>query len=395
MNKQLRWSTLALLMTGLLLAACSSADKAANVVTDVAVDGVNTVTEVMDSNAVADLISRGENVDASQISDALSLADIFKIAEVTSYQFDMNMSLSDGNDATQSVNTAILYSADPAAMSMVFSGAGIDVYDEMGEVSMIQIGESVYMAVPELGCMALPSSDADLMSNNPMGNIFEASGINGLDHVTKIGTETINGVETTHYIFDESSFADGGGMETAVGHIYIAANGSYLVRMVLNGSGDISKLTGDGTVSTGSVHLEMDLTHINEPITISAPADCQDVSGLADEAAAQATAQAVGPEVDGVERPYPTAPDAFDLTSMAGTANYKSEMPPEEVIAFYEYVTPDMGWIVQPEKGISTPNSTTIIYEKGGESLSVTIGPDPNGQAATFVLIFMREITGE
>jgi hypothetical protein len=386
---------------GLLLAACSSADKAADTIADVAiaditVDGVNAVEEVMDSNAVADLISSGESVDASQINDALSLANIFEIAEVTSYQFDMNMSLSDGNEATQSINTAILYSADPAAMSMTFSGAGIDVYDEMGEVSMIQIGESLYMSVPELGCMALPSSDAELMSNNPMGNIFEASSINELERVTKIGTETINGVETTHYIFDESSFADGADkMETAVGHIYVATNGGYLVRMVLSGSGDITALTGDGTEATGSVHLEMDLTHINEPITIDTPADCEDVSGLADEAAAQATAEAVGPEVDGVERPYPTAPDAFDLHSMAGTANYKSEMPPEEVLAFYEYVTPDMGWIVQPEKGISTPDSTTIIYEKNGESLSVTIGADPNGESATFVLIFMQEIVRE
>lgn len=394
MNKQLRWSTLALLIMGLLLAACSSADETTTAVVDEAVDtAANAVEEAMDSDTVADLISNGESMDASEISDALSLANIFEIAEVTSYQFDMSMSLSDGNDATQSINTAILYSADPAAMSMTFSGAGIDVYDEMGEVSMIQIGESLYMAVPELGCMALPSSDAELMSNNPMGNIFEASSVDQLERVTKIGTETINGVETTHYIFDESSFPDGAdGLETAVGHIYIATDGGYLVRMVLTGNGDITALTGDGNAATGSVHLEMDLTNINESITIDAPADCEDVSGLADEAAAQATAEAVGPEVDGIERPYPTAPDAFDLNSMAGVANYKSQMPPEEVLAFYEYTTPDMGWIVQPEKGFSTPESTTTIYEKDGKSMSVTVGPDPNEEAATFVLIFLQEI---
>lgn len=397
MKKQLRWSTLALLMMGLLLAACSSADEATNTVVDETVDtAVNTVQEMMDDDAVADLISNGESVDASEISDALSLGNIFEIAEVTSYQFDMSMSLSDGNDATQSINTAIIYSADPAAMSMTFSGAGIDVYDQMGEVSMIQIGESLFMSVPEMGCMALPSSDAELMSNNPMGNIFEASSVDQLDRVTKIGTETINGVETTHYIFNENDFPDeSDGLETAVGHIYIATDGGYLVRMVLTGSGNITALTGDGTEATGSVHLEMDLTHINEPTTIDAPADCEDVSDLADEAAVQATAEAIGPEVDGVERPYPTAPDAFDLNSLAGTANYKSEMPPEEVIAFYEYVAPDMGWIVQPEKGFVTADSTTIIYEKDGESLSVTIGKDPNGEAATFVLIFMQEIVKE
>jgi len=389
MKKRYYWSTLALLILGLLLVACSSPEDAV----DEAVDAVTNAAESMDAEAVAELIADGESVDASEISDALSLANIFEIAEVTSYQFDMSMSLSDGNDATESINTAIAYSADPAAMSMTFSGAGIDAYDEMGEVSMIQIGESLYMAVPELGCMALPASDADLMSNNPMGNIFEASSVNELERVTEVGTETINGVETTHYVFDENSFTDGAdGLETAVGHIYIATEGDYLVRMVLDGNGDITELTGDGSATTGFVHLEMDLTNINEPMDIDAPADCEDVTDLADEAGAQATAEAVGPEVDGVERPYPTTPDSFELNSMAGMANYKSEMPPEEVMAFYEYTMPDWGWVIQPEKGFSTPDSSTFIYEKDGESLSVTIGEDPNGTAATFVLIFAQEV---
>ena len=389
MKKRYYWNTLALLIVGLLLVACSSPEDA---VDDVA-DAATNAAESMDGEAITDLIADGESVDASQISDALSLANIFEVAEVTSYQFDMEMSLSSDDGTPQSILTNIVYSADPAAMSMTFSGEGIDAYDEMGEVSMIQIGESLYMAAPELGCMALPASDADLMSNNPMGNIFEASSVNELARVTEVGTETVNGVETTHYVFDERSFADGAdGMETAVGHIYIATDGDYLVRMVLDGSGDITELTGDGAAATGSVHLVMDLTNINEPVAIDAPADCEDVTDFTDEAAAEATAEAVGPEVDGVERPYPTAPDAFELNAMGGMANYKSGMPPEEVVAFYEYTMPDWGWVIQPEKGFSTSDSSTFIYEKDGESLSVTIGEDPDGKAETFVLIFTQEI---
>ena len=66
--------------------------------------------------------------------------------------------------------------------------------------------------------------------------------LDGLKDANYEGIETYNGIETRHYSFDEASFdmadlPEGGEIEEASGHIYIAVDGNYVVHMEMTMKG--------------------------------------------------------------------------------------------------------------------------------------------------------------
>ena len=51
----------------------------------------------------------------------------------------------------------------------------------------------------------------------------------------------INGIEVAQFTFDESaSVTEAAGLEQATGNIFVAVDGQYIVRMELNGAGEIN-----------------------------------------------------------------------------------------------------------------------------------------------------------
>ena len=59
----------------------------------------------------------------------------------------------------------------------------------------------------------------DLLDENPFGDVVNPETfLDEIDRATRIGEETVNGVDVIHYTFDETAMKDQGDFEEAEGH---------------------------------------------------------------------------------------------------------------------------------------------------------------------------------
>ena len=400
MNKQLRWIIVGLLLLSLSSIACSltggddgetaveavtgAAEEAASEAVAEAIEeagGTEAIAEAIEAvggaEAIAELAADGETVNVSELGEALDFSSMLNGETVQSYQYDMAMDISSDEGGGQSLIT-VLYSADPPAMSMVmsFSGEAFAQDAEMGEINMTQIGDSIYMDVPEMGCMQIPATDSSL-ADEMMGDIFGNDIVDDLETLVKAGDETVNGVETVHYTFDETAFMGvDDGMETAVGHIYVAKDGGYMVRMIIDGTGDVGDFSGSDGATNGTMHIEMNLTNINEPVNIETPADCESFDG------------GFGPDTGdasgGDSMDYPVTDDATDVFAMEGLTAYTTAMSVEDVLAFYRSEMSEMGWTENGMFGDETTVTTTFM--KDGQTITLAINNESDGVTAVTIL---------
>ena len=409
MKKQMRWIIIGLLLLSLSSIACSltgeddgetavesitsAVEEAASEAiedaggTEAIAEAVEAIAEAGGAEAVAELITDGETISVAELGDALDMTSMLNGEIVQSYRFDMVMGINSDQGNGESIIT-MLYNSDPYAMDMTmnFTGEAFAEDAAMGEMKIVQIGNSVYMDIPEMGCMEMPATD-DMMGDM-MSDVFSNEMMNELETLVKVGDETINGVETTHYTFDETTFEDvDDGMETAVGHIYIAKDGGYMVRMILDGTGDVGDFGGGDSSANGTMHIEMNLTSINEPIHIEAPTDCGSLGDLSPFGTDDDDGGLMG---DGGEVEYPITNDAAELITMDGLATYSTNMSVADVTTFYQNELSMMGWIENPDVHASVGNTTTMIFRRDGRLLSVSASSD-NATVTNVVLFEMDE----
>ncbi len=420
MKKQYRWLLIALLLLSLSSLACAltggddgktAVESITDAVEEAAADAVTeavtaaddgTVAEAVEAvtegveeagaaaesvaesaaESVADAAAGGTTINADELGDALDFASVLNSTDIQSYQFDMVMEI-DSETSSGQTDMAILYNADPLAMSVVFEVSG-DMYGEdadMGEISMVRVDDWAYMTMAEMGCIKMPADESDMM-DELVGDMFGSDIVDELQRLTKVGSETVNGEETTHYTFDEAAFLDkDGGMETAEGHVYISKENGYMVRMIIDGSGDVGEFTDDSGSSEGTVHFEMNLTNVNQPVHIEAPTDCEGFSDLL-------PSDGDDGMVDGSELEYPVLDDAADMFSMAGMVNYSTGASLNDAAMFYQTELPLLGWVEDVTMGVTNSDMVTMVYSKDGKMLTVAINNDPNaGTTVTLMTI--------
>jgi hypothetical protein len=206
-----------------------------------------------------------------------------------SYQMEMTISTS-VTETTQVIRATIIVSTDPpqSQMTFAFEGAGVEEMAGMDSMSMTQIEGTSYMNVPEFGCISMSATEAeDAFAESLDANEF----LEDIGDAELVGEETINGIETLHYTFDETAIQDETTQFTsAQGDVYIAKEGNYVVRFRIEGEGNIADMgmaiaeEEEGTDTEpmiGLMVVQMDLTNVNEPVSITIPAECEN-SGLAD-----------------------------------------------------------------------------------------------------------------
>lgn len=117
-----------------------------------------------------------------------------------SYQMEMTIAIT-VSDTTQTIHATMIISTDPAQSQMSFSFEGMEDMAGMGNMSMTQIEGTSYMIVPEFGCITSAAGETDdAFSNSLDANEF----LEEIGEAQLVGEETINGIETLHYTFDEN-----------------------------------------------------------------------------------------------------------------------------------------------------------------------------------------------
>src|SRR6185436_12342831 len=84
------------------------------------------------------------------------------------------------------------------------------------------------------------------------------------------GNETVNGTEANHYTFDQRALGENG-LTESTGELWVAAQGSYVVKYLLTRKGNADYF-GEGI--EGTTTLDYELTGVGQPVTIALPDDC-------------------------------------------------------------------------------------------------------------------------
>ncbi|MCA9924447.1 MAG: hypothetical protein KC421_18850 [Anaerolineales bacterium] len=217
-----------------------------------------------------------------------------------------------------------------------------------------EVDDRTYFILPTGQCATFSetATDGDLYS------IFLSEGgfIGDLDGAS-IGnppTENINGVDTDHYVFNETNLisidAAADEVNSVEGHVYVAQDGEYIVRVVMDGIGNSSLL--DENPTEAAIHYELNYFDFDEPVNITVPDSCTDVA----------------------ETEYPILEDAFAINAFPGIFSYQSNVDVETAVLFYQTEMANDGWSVSQE--FDVPGGKMIGFSKDGENVQITINQE-------------------
>ena len=287
----------------------------------------------------------------------------------SSYRLNINMSISSTDAQNKETNAHIQISTanitEPPATSITITAEGMEEFEQFGSLAMTQIDGVSYISLPELGCI----------TNTEQGSLLDAFGeeflntseITGdLDKARFVDEEVISDIEVLHYEVDTSLLDEEDDLDEIEGDIYVAKDGGYLVQMTLDGTGPVDFL-GQGEDSYGTVHMEYNLTDINESFAVSLPKGC-------DESAA------------GNGSEYPVTEDAYDLSSFSGFTSYKSNFSFADVIDFYETTLPKEGWTKVEADSFVLNDTAVLVYTQGEDKINISISPDDDSTQLILII---------
>ncbi|HIP72879.1 MAG TPA: hypothetical protein EYH05_15985 [Anaerolineae bacterium] len=306
--------------------------------------------------------------DTETVPQALEVNSLAGEPDFAAYLMTMDIAITSpdesGEDVTQTVTAEILRTTDPNATRMNMQFEGMDGADEFGETTFIQTEEASYMMIPGMGCISAGEGET---AENPFADLTDTSTfLEEVGNADYVGEEIINGVETLHYTFDQAAFMqEDADIEWAEGHVYIAKDGGYMVRFVMDGKGALGMAIA-GEDQPGTMHLELNIEPIDEPVTIEIPAECE--GGAA-------------------ESEYPVLEDAAQFTMFGGIVSYVTQTPFADILSFYDRELSAEGWVKDEAGSFVVENSSAIVsYMKDGQTLNITIGTDDDGQTFSIVI---------
>ena len=180
---------------------------------------------------------------------------------------------------------------------------------------------------------------------------------------TKVGSETVNGMETTHYRFDQNGLPLSDPKPSASGEVWIANQGGYVVKYSLAipapAKPDLHGIQAGQTIS-------YELTETDGTAKVALPSDCVEV--LTD---------------------IPVMPDAQALIQQNGLTSFQTPSSPAQVLDFYSKNLSAQGWQADrtiPAGDVSLP--FTSLFTNGSRKISLHLAAaNPSGVEVTIMLM--------
>lgn len=184
-----------------------------------------------------------------------------------------------------------------------------------------------------------------------------------------INQETINGILTEHYRFNETSFpAAEVGSGTIQGEAWLAVDGGYLVKFTLRAEG--TSALGEeevGLPENAAYDISYELLKVNDAsISIEVPEEAQ--------AAESFTIPGSSANPDDID--LPMTDDASVEFAMTGLLNYTSAMDTTAIWEFYQSALPEAGWTLVPDTQFEMEGNVMAQFEKDGSSLQLMISAE-------------------
>jgi hypothetical protein len=194
-----------------------------------------------------------------------------------------------------------------------------------------------------------------------LGAAFKPSDVvGGLEKAKLVGKgETINGVVTDRYSFDENALSFGT-FASAQGEAWIAQDGGFLVKYIGTATGKNSFLTSKS--AEGTFTWEYNLTDANKVGAIDLPKECEGQQPAGD---------------------IPVPENATDKAGFGKLITFKTPDAPADVADFYKQRMPKQGWQAGEESGFG--DVQTLSYTKEGRKLSITITKEAQGGSTVLI----------
>ncbi len=227
------------------------------------------------------------------------------------------------------------------------------------DMEMWQIDNVTYMLQKDAGgkgqCVSFSSDD---QKNQLTKGLFSPNALGSVKDAKYVGTETVNGLKTKHYKYDEKGFALFGAAKVS-GDMWIATDGEFVVKETLNWSG-AAGLFGLGANAKGDGKWTWEITDVNQTITIKAPENC-----------------------GGAAADIPMMKDATEKNRFGDTTMYKSATKLADVVKFYQKEMIATGWEASGEPQISD-EFAQLEFTKGDQQAEIMLTAD---KGATQVII--------
>lgn len=263
------------------------------------------------------------------------------LAQFGSYRIQTDMTFENEAEPSESGTLSMVTSRiiDPPAMGIEMQMSGEFAQDEVigGEgltMSFYELEGVGYSIVPGLGCISGVGSGEMIEQFDSSIDTDEV--VDQIESPEYVGEETVNGVATYHYRFDESDLSSGDSdLREALGDIYVSQEYGYVVRMVMDGSGSVGE---DGSEEFDTIQVEMNVVDVGETFTIEVPAECTTAAS-----------------------DFPVMEGASGFASFGGFSTYTVEASLADVVAFYGEEMAVRGYSAAPD-GVVTESFALITY---------------------------------
>jgi hypothetical protein len=366
MKTTLRWSILFFLLASLPALACNALSGEDEAGPTLAATAVSTVEDGAQQTPTEAPQGDPGSADAPPL---LEFGDLNEdLARFNSYRINVQMNFEESGDSggsgTMSFSTARVL--DPPASSVTIDISG-DLAGELGEMaegtsmSFTEIGDESYTVLPGFGCIS-GGGAGGAEAVQEFDDVLDTSDVIGeIEGAEFVGEETVNGIATYHYRFDENDVPQSDtDMRVLDGDVYVSKEDNYVVRMIVSGVGGLDVFGGE-SAEEGTIRMEYNVLDVGQPITIEAPPDCGE-SGSS----------------------HPVMEGASGLATFAGFTSYEVEASPESVVAFYREEMAALGYELSSEQGLGEDAALLTFSAEGQEDVSVTIGSE-NGVVTVLI----------
>lgn len=241
------------------------------------------------------------------------------------------------------------YTKEPLATHWLWTGLNQGGSTGQGTMEFWQIGTTSYIVMVgddgQSTCMT--STDDD---NAVADNLLGPQTLGSVNGARLVGTETLNGVRTRHYRYDEKSMALLGASRVS-GDIWVAVDGGFVVKDAATWEGGFFGLGADNKVQ-GAGSWVWELTEVNQPLAIVAPDGC-----------------------DSAATELPILPDATEQATFGDMVTYKTATKLADVVKFYQAEMPKAGWELEGE-ATTTDQFASFNFKKDGATASVMASVD-------------------
>ncbi|MBN2255165.1 MAG: hypothetical protein JW736_05630 [Deltaproteobacteria bacterium] len=327
-----------------------------------------------------------ETSEGDDEEDAGFHIDTGALAELKSYRSEMVITFKSKDGTTDGGMTIVQETTtDPPAqrvlmgMQGTFPGAE-DMGDLTGgesfEIEVIVIEDKQWLRFGDMWMQTSASSEdaVDPDSLSGLGETFlNPEDLNSLadeQDLKYIGKETVNGIKTRHYhaVYDSlwgQLGLDDEDIESGEADIWIADEAGlpqFVVRMNFEIEGKLD-LDDAGEKMDGTMTMEMEVTDINQPVTIEVPEDAM---------------------AGGLPEGVPEYPNAQEMNALGDMVSITTKDDEETVKAFYNDALEGAGWTLGEETMFGS------TWTKDGRELTLMVTYDEDADI-TNVLIMLGE----